>query len=674
MNRIHSLAALAAAALAATPAVAQRGPSAPQSADTACAACQDFFRFANQAWLDTAQIPAAYPSWGSFYTLYENNQSVLRSVLDDAVRGAAAAPAGSTTRKLGNYYGACMDSAAVEAQGARPLAERMTRIRGAATPAAILTETARLRRDGVGVLFSVGAGQDDKNSTQVVAQLGQGGLGLPDRDYYTKTDSASRALLDEYVAHVARTFRLLGDPAAEAQASARRVLAIETALANASMTRVQQRDPNAVYHKMDMAGLRALAPSLDWAGYFRELGTPAPDSLIVRQPEYVRAVGRMLSSVPAADWRAYLRWRLADVQSPRLSSAFVNENFTFGSRFSGAKEQLPRWKRCLAATDEGLGELLGQAYVQRAFTPQAKARMQEMVRNLGAALNSRFAGLDWMSDSTRAQAQAKLQAFVDKIGYPDRWRDYTALEVQPGSYAANAMRADRFEFDRGMGRIGKPVDRGEWGMTPPTVNAYYNPSMNEIVFPAGILQPPFFDPNADDATNYGSIGAVIGHEMTHGFDDQGRQYDAAGNLRDWWTAQDAERYKARAQRVIDQFAGYVAVDTVRLNGQLTAGENIADLGGLTIAYAAMQKAMEGKPREVINGYTPEQRFFLAWAQVWREQSRPEYVRMLVTVDPHSPGKWRVNGPLSNMPEFAAAFQCKAGDPMVRPENVRAQIW
>jgi putative endopeptidase len=402
---------------------------------------------------------------------------------------------------------------------------------------------------------------------------------------------------------------------------------------------------------------------------------PSVASLNVAQPEFFKALDSLVKAVPAADWQTYLRWQVVDDAAPSLSSAFVNENFRFNQQLTGAKELLPRWKRCLQATDAALGEALGQLYVEKTFGPEAKRRALEMVRNLEAALQDRLGRLAWMSDATRKQALGKLAAFQDKIGYPDKWRDYSALTVDARSpYVVNVMRAAQFARAYNLRKIGKPVDRGEWGMTPPTVNAYYNPSKNEIVFPAGILQPPFFDPKADDAVNYGGMGAVIGHEMTHGFDDQGRQFDAQGNLRDWWTPADAEQYKTRATLVANQFDQYVSVDTLKVNGKLTLGENIADLGGLTIAYAALQKALEGKPRPTIDGFTPEQRFFLAWAQIWRNNTRPEYARMLVTVDPHSPGKWRVNGPLGNMPEFAKAFGCKAGDPMVRSDSLRAQIW
>jgi putative endopeptidase len=441
------------------------------------------------------------------------------------------------------------------------------------------------------------------------------------------------------------------------------------------MTRVAQRDPNAVYHKMSVAQLQALTPGWQWATYLRDRGARGVDSVNVRQPEFFRALDGMLAGVPLAEWKAYLRWHLARTAAPALSSRFGDESFRMQAVLTGTREQLPRWKRCLASTDAALGEALGQAYVERTFTPEARARALRMVDNLAAALRDRLAGLEWMSDTTRAQALAKLEAFRNKIGYPDRWRDYSALEIRPGSHLDNLVRVSRFASARNLAKIGQPVDRTEWGMTPPTVNAYYSPSMNEIVFPAGILQPPFFDPAADDAVNYGGMGAVIGHEMTHGFDDQGRQFDAAGNLRDWWQPRDAAAYDEQAGRVAAQFSAYTVIDgTVNVNGRLTLGENIADLGGLTIAYHALQKELAGKPRAMIDGFTPEQRFFMAWAQIWRRNSRPEALRLQVATDSHSPGQWRTNGPLSNMPEFAQAFGCNEGDPMVRPENVRARIW
>jgi putative endopeptidase len=454
------------------------------------------------------------------------------------------------------------------------------------------------------------------------------------------------------------------------------VLALETRLAGASMPRVAMRDPNATYHKMSLAEFQAITPHIDMKRYLDQVGAGTVTVVNVRQPDFFRTVDTLVTTVPLEDWKAYLRWRAASSASPALSSAFVNQSFSWQQNLSGAKELRPRWKRCAGATNAVLGEAVGEEYVRRTFTPAAKARALAMVNNLRDVLRERIGQLAWMSDSTKSQALVKLNAFTRKIGYPDKWRDYSALQVKQGAFAENLQAATRFSNAREWKKLGKPVDRTEWAMTPPTVNAYYSPLLNEIVFPAGILQPPFYDAGADDAVNYGGMGAVIGHEMTHAFDDQGRQFDASGNLRDWWTAQDAAAYKARAQLVSDQFDRYTVLDSAtHVNGKLTLGENLADLGGLTIAYAAFQKSLAGKARPAnIDGFTPEQRFFLSWAQVWRESSRPEAARVQVNTNPHAPAQWRVNGPLSNMPEFARAFSCKAGDPMVRADSLRAQIW
>jgi len=654
----------------------QTKPIDPANLDTTCAACKDFYGFANGGWLKRNEIPAAYSQWGSFNELADRNNEVLRLVLDDLARGTTAPTA--TTTKLATLYASCMDSAAVERAGATPIAGALTRISRIRDRAGVEAELAQLHNDAVQAGFGFFASPDQKRSGEVIVNVVQGGLGLPDRDYYLKPDSATAALRTAYVQHVARMLELSGTPAAAARADAERVMAIETALAKASMTRVQLRDPNATYHKMTLAELTQAAPGLDWAAYLHRRGLDGRvAALNVAQPDFAKAVASMVGSVPVESWRAYFRWRVVNDAAPQLSSAFVNENFRFSALLSGAKELLPRYKRCIGVADARMGEALGQAYVARTFSPAAKARALEMVGNIQKVMRTRLAALEWMSDATRQQALAKLDAFVNKIGYPDKWIDYTALVVKPGdAFATNVLRADRFAVRRNLDKLGKPVDRGEWGMTPPTVNAYYNPPFNEIVFPAGILQPPFFDPNADDAVNYGGMGAVIGHEITHGFDDQGRQYDAQGNLRDWWSKEDAERFTKRADVVVAQFGGYTVGDTAtRVNGKLTLGENIADLGGLTIAYYALQKALEGKPRPAaIDGFTPEQRFFLAWAQIWRTNTRPEFARLLVNVDPHAPGRWRTNGPLSNMPEFAKAWGCKAADPMVRGDTLRAQIW
>jgi putative endopeptidase len=662
---------------AAAPAPAE--PAAPafdrSGLDTTCAPCRDFFQFANGGWLTRTEIPAAFPSWGSFNELQTKNLDVLHAVLDDATREAGAAASGSDRAKLGRFYASCMDSAGAEAAGAAVLAPELERIARIGSVADLEAVVAHLHRLGVGALFQFRAEPDAKHSAEVIATVAQGGLGLPDRDYYTKTDSAAARLRREYVGHVARTLELLGTPAAQAESAAARVMAIESALARASMTRVERRDPNAIYHKLATPELEGLMPAFRWPEYFRLTGAPAVAALNVEQPAFFRALDTLLARTPLDDWRWYLRWHLAAEASPWLGRAFADEAFRFQQLLTGVKEQQPRWRRCAQAADRFLGDAVGRAYVERAFSPAAKARALEMVHNLEAVMRDRLHGLEWMSEATRAQALAKLEAYANKIGYPDRWRDYAGLEVERGAFWPNLARAAAFLRARELAKIGRPVDRSEWRMTPPTVNAYYNPRMNEIVFPAGILQPPFFNPAADDAINYGGMGAVIGHELTHGFDDQGRQYDAQGNLRDWWTADDAARFRAQAQLVVDQFAGYVAVDTLRVNGRLTLGENLADLNGLRIAYAAFERALAGKPRPpLIDGFTPEQRFFLGWAQVWRQKTRDDYARLLVTVDPHSPARWRVNGPLANMPEFARAFGCRAGDPMVRPDSLRPRMW
>jgi putative endopeptidase len=658
-----------------TPAPAQvQHAGALADLDTTCSPCRDFFQYATGGWLERTTIPAAYPAWSSFDELRDRNEAVLHRLLDRAAADTSA-PAGSTTHKLGLFYATCMDSARADADGVRPLQPELNRIGSVASRADLVAEIARLHRATVPALFGLRADQDAKQSTQVIAVVSQGGLGLPDRDHYTKTDTASVRLRQAYVEHQARLLELLGEPAAVAQADARTVLTIETALATASMTRVELRDPNATYHKMTIAELEAIAPAFGWGDYLRATGPISIDALNVAQPRFFQEVNRLLTDVPLADWQAYLRTRLVSSAAPWLGSQFDAEAFRFRQVLVGVKEQLPRWKRCLQRADGSLGHALGQAYVEETFPPAAKARALAMVEHLKAVLRDRLTSLEWMSDSTRRQALAKLDAFQTKIGYPDVWRDYSGLAIEQGPFLDNLRRAAEFEHARRMATIGGPVDRTEWQMTPPTVNAYYTPTMNEIVFPAGILQPPFFDPDADDAVNYGSMGAVIGHEMTHGFDDRGRQYDADGNLRDWWTREDGERFQSRARLVERQFSGYFAVDSTRVNGKLTLGENIADLGGLMIAYAALEHSLAGKPvPPKIDGFTAEQRFFLAWARIWRSKRRPEYAHLLATTDAHAPGQWRANGPLADMPAFARAFGCKGGDPMVQPDSVRPQIW
>jgi putative endopeptidase len=667
--------ALATSAAAQTSAVPiQTKPLDPANLDRSVPACTDFYHFANGGWIKTHPIPAAFSRWGSFDELQENNQSNLLTIL----RAASANGNNQATadmRKLSVYYSSCMDSAAAERNGAQPIVPELTRISALTNRAQVESEIARLHSMGVPALFGFGAEQDAKNSTAVIAGINQGGLSLPDRDYYLNPEKRYADIRANYQDHVARMFQLAGESSTQAATDAQRVVAIETALAKPAKTRVERRDPNANYHKMTAAELGQLAPGFGWPALFTGEGRSDISTINVQNPVFVKVADSLLTSAPLDSWKAYLRWHVIDAAAQSLSSAFVNEDFRFGSTLSGAKEMLPRDKRCARATDNGLRDALGQAYVAQYFTPAAKQRALDMVHNLESVFHDRILTLDWMSDTTKTQAEAKLAAFTNKIGYPDKWRDYSTLNIQQGPFLNNVLAVRQYERRRNMARIGRPVDRTEWGMTPPTVNAYYNPQMNEIVFPAGIMQPPFFNPNADDAVNYGGMGAVIGHEMTHGFDDQGAQFDREGNLKNWWSASDLEKFKHGTGLVASQYDSYTVLDSLHVNGKLTLGENLADLGGLSVSYAALEKALAQKGRPAnIDGFTPEQRFFLAWAQIWRGNTTPEAVRLRINTDPHSPGEWRTNGPLSNMPQFAAAFGCKPGDPMVRDASVRPVIW
>ncbi len=640
--------------------------------DKTCKPCEDFYRFAMGGWMKSNPIPPEYSSWGTFTQLADKNQQNLRQILEAAVN-AKAAP-GSNEQKIGDFYASCMDTAAIEAAGTKPLEPDLARIAAIKSVADLQVVTEYLHSRGVGALFRFNSNQDAKDSTQFIGAAFQGGLGLPEREYYLKQDDKSKQLRDSYIKHVAKMLELLGDPIDQTAAEAATILKIETVLANSSMKNTDLRDPDKTYHKMTLADLKTLTPSFSWEAYFKAAGHPELREINVGQPVFFKALDAQLTATPINDWKTYLRWHLLNAAAPGLSEKFVAEDFDFrGKTLTGAKEIQPRWKRCVQSTDRVLGEALGQVYVQKYFPPEAKARAQEMVRNLIAALRDDLQTLPWMGPQTRAQATAKLQAFAVKIGYTDKWRDYSALQIGRSSYAENQGRGAEFDFARRLNKIGKPVDRTEWGMTPPTVNAYNNSSMNEIVFPAGILQPPFYDPQADDAVNYGGMGAVIGHEITHGFDDQGSKFDSNGNLKDWWSPEDLKNFQARAACVSEQFDAYVVDGDLHENGKLVLGESIADLGGLTIAYAAYEKSLAGKPRPTEkDGFTPEQRFFLGWAQVWGANQRIEFARLIANTDPHPLPRFRGNGPLSNMAEFAKAFGCKKGEPMVREQACK--IW
>ncbi len=645
--------------------------------DTTVKACTDFFEFANGAWLRTDTIPAAYSSSGVFKDMADRNELVVRSVLDAAVAARATLPDTSTQHKLGTFYATCMDSTAAESAGLTPLAPTLAAIDSIGGRPSLLAAVARLQMEGANALFTYYPAVNVHDAAHYVADVDRGGLGLPDRDYYLNAAASADSMRRAYVAHVGKMFALAGEDSAAAASDARRVMAVETEMARAQLSRVARRDPKASDHQMPLGDLARLAPNVEWAAYFQAIGVTAPVAkLNVDEPAYMKALSALLAGRPLDDWRAYLRYHALSNAAPWLSSPFVNENFAFRARFTGAKQLLPRWKRCLRATDGEMGEALGQAYVARTFPPEAKAKATQVIHDVRAAFRQRLMRLTWMSDSTRAHALDKLARMHEKIGYPDRWRDYSKLPVSDQPFVLNVMAADRFEWNRVVNRPGQAVDTTEWDITVPTVNAYYDPTKNEMVFPAGALVPQTFDPNADDGANYGSLGGSwAGHEQTHGFDDEGRHYDAQGNLRDWWTPADAKRFNAQAQLDARQYDGYIQVDTFHVNGELTLGENIADYGGALTGYDALRAALarDGRPG-LIDGFTPEQRFFISFAQSFRSHTRPEELRSRVTVDPHSPERWRVNGPLSNMEAFADAFGCKPGDPMVRPRAVVPNIW
>jgi putative endopeptidase len=672
----HTAALLLAAcptAMAADAATGTRGVYV-EDLDRSVEACTDFFEFANGKWRRENPIPASMVRWSRRWASGEAAKDQLKVILDE-VSANTSWPQGSVEQLIGDYYGACMDEERASALGAKPIEPLLAEIDALTDVAGVQRMIGRFHDLGIKVPFALYARSDNHEPTQVIAHLYASGLGLPDRDYYLKPEERFQEAREKYREHVSNMFRIAGAGEAEARAAAESVFNQEKALAEASLDNVSLRDPEATDHKMSMADLRKLAPRFDWTAYL-EAARIAPADVNVTEPKFLREVDRQLAQVPLAVWRTYLKWHLLDAAAPELSAPFVEENFRFNDAFlGGAKEMKPRWKRCVETTDELLGEALGRKYTEKHFPSAAKARMQEMVKNLLWAMGDTIRALDWMSAPTRTRALEKLSTFNTKIGYPDKWKEYGGVRVQRDAHWSNVVAGQRFNVEDDRAQIGKPVDRGRWGMTPPTSNAYYNPSLNEIVFPAGILQPPAFRMDATDAVNYGAIGVVIGHEISHGFDDQGAQYDARGRLKNWWTDEDLKKFQERGACVVSQFEGYFIEPGLHHNGKLVLGESIGDLAGARIAFRGYQHSRKGRPPEpTIDGFTPEQQFFIGWGQFRGDAIRPETQRLMIQGHRHPTGKYRVMGPLSNMPEFQHAFSCRAGTAMVRPAERRCEVW
>ena len=631
----------------------------------------DFYRFANGTWLKENPIPASESRWGSFNIVAERNNLVLREILE-SVANDKTATKGSAKDKVGTFYRLFLDEAKREKQGVSPAKADLDDINNLKNKNEIIPLIAKFHRKGIRSFFGFYIGQDLKNSTAYIPYISQGGLGLPDRDYYFKTDAKSQKIREEYVKHVDEIAKLFGLGSAQ---FGQDILAFETSLAKPSMNRTERRNQEKQYNKRSYNQLVQAYPAIDFKTYFSEIKLSKFDSLIVSQPAFFEALNQLLATQSLESIKAYLNWNVMNTSAGYLNSALEKQNFYFYSTvLTGTTEQKPLWKRGIAAANSIVGELLGQLFVEKTFTPESKKRVNAMVDDIVAAFKVRINGLTWMSNETKEKALIKLASFNRKFGYPDKWKDYSKLEIKDDSYLANQYRASEFGFQDMINNLGKPIDRGRWGMLPQTVNAYYSPTLNEIVFPAAIMQPPFFDADADDAVNYGSIGAVIGHELTHGFDDQGAKYGADGNLKSWWTEEDKKLFEGKTKVLVNQFNNYYVSDSLHINGELTLGENIADLGGLTIAFEAYQMRLKKNPGEVINGFTPEQRFFIGFAQIWKNNVRPEALRQLILTDPHSPGEFRVLGTLSNMPQFYQAFGIKEGDKMYRKTEDRANIW
>jgi endothelin-converting enzyme/putative endopeptidase len=635
--------------------------------------CNDFFEYANGTWRAGNPIPASMPRWSRRWAAGESTKDQLREILETAAN--TKAPQGSIEQLTGDFYAGCMNETAANQLGAKPIEPLLAQIDQMRTPADLQHTIATLHGIGVNAAFGLYGESDSHEPTQVIAHISAGGLGMPDRDYYFKPDERFKEAREKYRTYVRRLFELSGSSEAQAKAAVDTVMRFETQLAGVSLDNVALRDPQATDHKMTYAQLQKLTPGFDWNAYYAA-SSLRPGDLNVMEPKFMEEFNRQLAGTPLADWKTYLRWHVLDSTAPSLSNAFVEEEFKFrGAFLNGATQMKPRWKRCVEQTDDLLGEALGRKYVEKYFPPEAKARMQELVKNLLLAMRETIDSLTWMSPDTKSRALEKLATFNPKIGYPDHWKDYSKVVVRRDSYWESELAGRRFVVADNLATINRPVDRGRWGLSPPTSDAYYNPLLNEIVFPAGILQPPAFSMDVVDAVNYGAIGVVIGHEISHGFDDQGAQYDAQGRLKNWWTDEDLKKFQVRGQCVVKQFDNYFVEPGVHHNGKLVLGESIGDLAGARIAYRAFQISQRGRPpAPTIDGYTPDQQFFIAWGQFRGDEVRPEFARTMVQSDPHPIGKYRVIGPLSNLPEFQRAFSCKAGAPMVRPPAERCEVW
>jgi putative endopeptidase len=644
----------------------------PANMDLSIKPGDNFYLYANGAWLKTNPVPASKTRWGSFDMLRETSLERIKILCEEA---AANPLKDSIAQRVGDLYASAMDSSAIEQLGYTPIKAELERLNALTTKEQILNEVTTQRMKGIGsVLFGFSVGQDDKNVNAYIPQLRQAGITLPDRDYYLKNDARNKNIREAYLSYVTDMFKLVDDDSVAAKSKANSILSLETDLAKAQMSRVELRDPKKTYNKFSVGDLSKTTPGFEWKTLLAAMKVATADSVLVNNPSFFKTADTLFNSVPVDTWKAYLQWAVIKSRAPYLSSAFVNRQFQFNKVLSGQKEIAPRWQRMSSFVDGSIGELLGQLYVEKYFNDSAKKRMLALVKNVQQTFGDRIQRLDWMSDSTKKKAMEKLTAIINKIGFTDKWETYNGVVIKRNDLISNIESINLWAYNKNVNRMGKPVDKTEWGMTPPTINAYYNPPNNEIVFPAGILQFPFFDFGADDAINYGGAAAVIGHELTHGFDDQGRQYAADGNLKDWWTPADDQKFKARAGLVVNQYNSYVVNDTMHVNGELTLGENLADLGGLNIAYEAFKKTEEGKSGKKIDGFTPDQRFFLNWAQVWRSNILPEYAAQLIVVDPHSPGMYRCNGPITNIDAWYKAFNVQPGDKMYKPENERIKIW